>query len=189
MSDSKQTDCQTVQLIEREYINSMLGIDQLDSSPAVIQHQSIKHKDAYIKPAIECSVFSIAGLNIAVASSSIREIIEQAILTNDDNNSQSSVSAGSFDHANESIDVIDIEYLVMNNNRDGKQKSTGVVLLKGCSTGFIYDQQLTSQTILSEQVHWRDANSQRIWLAGTVAELGLALLDIEGLLELLQAQH
>lgn len=186
MSDTKQTDCQSIQLIEKEYINSMLGIDQLDADPVFVQHENIDHSEAYKKPGIECSIFNITGLNIAVPVSSLREILEQTTLIN--SHSQAGICAGTINHNNETIDVIDIEYLVMNKNRDCKQKPTSVALLKGSSTGFIYDQRLDKQTIISEQVHWRDANSQRVWLAGTVAQQGLALLDIDGVLRLLPDQ-
>jgi len=187
MSSTEQADCQAILQIEKEYIDSMLDIDQFDIGSPVVHHESINHSEAYKKSDIECSVFNIAGLNIALPASSIRETVkQQAILPGNGENSQATMCAGSIAFNNEMIDVIDIEYLVM--NKRNEHKLADIVLIKGCSTGFIYETSLDNQTISSTQVHWRDANSKRVWLAGTVAQMGLALLDIEGLVKLLQGR-
>ena len=180
---------ESIQLIEREYINSLLDVDQVDDSPVIVQHESIDHSEVFKQPEIACQIFNIAGMNIAVPVSSIREIIEQAVPINTENNSSPSMLAGTISHKSEAIELIDIEYLIMNKNSAHGQIANGVVLLKGSSTGFIYEEPPAGQSILSQDVHWRDANSQRLWLAGTVAQLGMALLDIDGLLKLLQAQN
>ena len=180
---------ESIQLIEREYINSLLDIDQVDASPVVIQHETIDHSEAFKQPEISCQVFNIAGMNIAVPASSIREIIEQPVQINIENNASPSMLAGTISHNGETIELIDLEYLIMNKDGDRGQTANGVILLKGSSTGFIYEEPPAGQSILSQDVHWRDANSQRLWLAGTVAQLGLALLDIDGLLKLSQAQN
>ncbi len=185
MNIDKQADCQAILLIEKEYIDSMLDIDQFDNSSPVVHHESINHSEAYKESNIECRVFNIAGLNIALPASSIRETVnQQAILPGNGEDSQATMCAGTIAFNNEVIDVIDIEYLVMNKRQ--QHKLADIVLIKGCSTGFIYETSLDSQTIPSTQVHWRDANSKRVWLAGTVAQMGLALLDIEGLVKLSQ---
>jgi len=180
---------ESIQLIERDYINSMLDIDQIDTSQAVVQHENIVHANAFKQTEIPCQVFSIAGLNIAVPASSIREIIEPPVSINTDDNSRPSMFAGTINHKAEHIELIDIEYLIMNKNREHEQTATGVVLLKGCSTGFIYEEAPAGHSITSQEIHWRDTESQRLWLAGTVAQLALALLDIDGLLKLLQSQN
>ncbi|VAW51224.1 hypothetical protein MNBD_GAMMA06-2182 [hydrothermal vent metagenome] len=196
------SDGQAIQTIEKEYLNSMLGIEQHDNRPAVVHHESIDHNEAYKKSSIKCKIFNIAGLNIAVPASSIREILkksaieqpitkQQTILSGNSKNTQPTMCAGCINFNNEMINIIDIEYLAMNISRDCKHKLTDIVLLKsssaGFTTGFICDASLNEQTILSEQIHWRDVNSKHNWLAGTVAQLGLALLDIENIAKRLQS--
>jgi len=179
----------SIHLIERDYINSMLGIDQVDTGPTNVQHETIDHSEAFTQQEITCRVFDIAGMNIAVPASSIREIIMPPVSINTDGDSRPSMLAGTFDHHGENIDVIDIEYLIMNKSSDIRQAVTGVVLLNGSSDGFIYEEPPDNQAISSQQIHWRDAKSQRLWLAGTVSQLGMALLDVDGMLRLLQAQN
>jgi len=193
MNKNQQSDCQAVHLIEKEYINNMLGTccQGIDSSDAA--NKTIDFNKAYKKPDIECRVFNIAGLNIAVPASNIRKILkQQQILLNVQKKSEPSMYIGKIDHNDEIIDVIDIERLAMNginsidNSNDNKQPLTDIVLLKDSSTGFTCSATLDNQTISKEHVRWRDADSKRIWLAGTVAQMGLSLLDIEGIIRLLQ---
>jgi len=96
MSINKQADCQTTLQIEKEYIDDMLNIDQFDIDSAVEHQESINHSAAYKKSDIECRVFNIAGLNIALPASSIRETVkQQVILPGNGENSQATMCAGS----------------------------------------------------------------------------------------------
>ena len=195
MNKNQQTDCQTMHLIEKEYINNMLGTSCLDIDPSDATSKTTDFNSAYKKENIECRVFNVAGLNIAVPESNIRKTLkQQKIFQGDQDDSQPAMRAGTIDHDDEIIEVIDIERLAMNginnidNSSNSKQRSADIVLLKDCSTGFICNATLDKQTVSNEQVRWRDTDSKRIWLAGTVARLGLSLLDIEGVIRLLHAQ-
>jgi len=212
MSKIAQPVCQPSQQIEKDYINSLLDsncsdatnqnasgqdvkeqdVDSLTIQPADVQHDIIDYKKIYQATEIDCKVFNIAGLNIAVPISCIREIVtQQQLLVNENQTSQSAMCAGKIDYKNEIIEVIDIEGLVMNgvstddNSNEYKKNSTDIILFKGSSAGFICDALPDKQTILNELVHWRDADSKRLWLAGTVAKMGLVLLDVEGIINLL----
>lgn len=202
MSNRQATEYQTTQQIEKEYINNMLDInchtlastETLDEVSDATTDVEIDHNEAYNSAQIECTVFNIVGLNIAVPVSNIREILlQQQILKNTEKNSQATVCAGSINHNNETINVIDIEHLIMNgaggSSSQDESPLSDIVLLKNTSTGFIANKILDKQTVSKQDVHWRDANSERIWLAGTVAQLGLSLLDIEGVINLLHSQR
>lgn len=196
MNKNQQIDCQEILLIEKEYINNMLGscCQDLDSSDA--SDKVIDFNDAYKKQDIECRVFDIAGLKIAVPVSNIRKILEQQqVSMNTKKQSKPSMCTGKIVQDSEIIDVIDIGRLAMHdincidNSHTDKQLLTDIVLLKNSSTGFICNATLDKQTVSKEHVRWRDTSSERIWLAGTVAQMGLSLLDIEGVVRLLQESY
>jgi chemotaxis signal transduction protein len=195
MNKNQQADCQAIHLIEKEYVNNMLGTScqGLDSSDAA--SKVVDFNEAYKKQAIECMVFNIAGLHIAVPASNIRKILkQQQILANLQKAPQLSSWIGKIEHDDEIIDVIDIERLAMNginstdNSGNNNQPLSDIALLNDSSTGFICSVMLENQTVSQQHVRWRDANSKRIWLAGTVAQMGLSLLDIEGIIRLSHGQ-
>lgn len=203
MSKNGQAGCQLTQQIEKDYISSMLGItelaNELTDEQAIdqvidqteIAHELIDYNAPYKKTDFECQIFNIAGLSIAVATESISEIVKQQTLQSDSEPSKTSILAGTINAGGETIKVIDLEYLVMSGigDRDELRKHkhslVDIVLIKGSTTGFIGNQLIDRQTISNQQVHWRDEKSERIWLAGTVAQRGVALLDIEGVIKLL----
>lgn len=202
MNNKQQTDYQTTQQIEKEYINSMLDISCQDVASVEVIHEvrdfdlEVNHNEAYENSHIECTVLNIVGLNIAIPLPNIREVLlQQPLLKNADKNSAATMCVGSINYNNEIIDVIDIEHLIMNGvttaDASGQTENqlVDIVLLKNTSTGFIANTLLDTQTVSKQDVHWRDANSERIWLAGTVAQLGLSLLDIEGVINLLHSQR
>jgi hypothetical protein len=193
MNNSPATDKPSIELIEKDYINSMLGIDCPVPVTKDIKHELVDYKKVYESDSFECQVFNIAGLHIAVPASNLRQTLsQQLIVENTADNSRSTICAGHIKHDEEDIEVIDIEALAMNGSAAAetmnRYKNTllNIALIKGATTGFICNEQLDAITILKTQVHWRDADSERIWLAGTVAQMGLALLDIEGLIKLAQ---
>lgn len=202
MNKNQQAGCQLTQQIEKDYISNMLGITESDAEPTVAQQtgaadatqEIIDFNRPYKNADFECQIFNIAGLNIAVASDSISEIIkQQQILQNQSEQLNTNLFVGTINTGEKTVNVIDLEYLVMNGigERDEIAEYThglaDVVLFKGSSAGFIGNQLVDCKTISKQHVHWRDEQSERIWLAGTVAKMGLALLDIEGLINLLNS--
>ena len=208
MNRKEQSACQLTQQIEKDYISNMLGITEL-SEDVADQHvmtpvidqvvtaaeqeiESIDYNAPYKKTIFECRVFNIAGLNIAVAAENISETIEQQTIQNDGDAATAGFFAGTINTGDKIIDVVNLEYLVMNGVADPAETKRqendplDVVLLKGSTTGFIGKQLIDCQLISQQDVHWREKNSERLWLAGTVAHRGLALLDVEGIIKLLQ---
>ncbi len=194
MNKNQQTDCQASHLIEEEYINAMLGAGHQEIDSPVIDDGIIDHNAAYKEPSIECRVFNIAGMDIALPASSIREIFRPQVFPDGQSKSLPALHAGTIDHNDETIELIDIKQLIMNGSNAGEStgnhvnKLTDILLLRGSPTGFLCNETFDEQTVANEQVRWRDAGSERIWLAGTVSQMGLILLDIEGVIRLLQDQ-
>lgn len=198
MNKNQHTGNPLTQQIEKDYISNMLGIAEQEASPqtstADVSHEPVDFNAPYKQADFECQIFDIVGLNIAVASDSISEIInQQQILQNQSEQLNTNLFVGTINTGNKTINVIDLEYLVMNGI--GERDKIGeyphgladIVLLKGSNAAFIGNQLAGSKTISKQHVHWRDEKSERIWLAGTVAKMGLALLDIEGLINLLNS--
>lgn len=192
MNKNQQSACQSTQQIEKDYIANMLGLDeQINTQLNQTQNEIIDFNAPYKKTDFKCRIFNIAGLKIAVPEESIHETIKQQIITINDEQKSANLFVGTIHSAGQTINVIDLEYLLMNGigDRDAgthQQTPADIITLKGTTAGFIGNQPVDKQTISKQHVHWRDAGSERIWLAGTVARLGLAILDIEGVIKLLQ---
>lgn len=194
MNKNEYIACQLSQQIEKDYISNMLGIAEQSIEHIAdrdeVQHEIIDFNQPYKNSDFECQIFSIAGLNIAVANESIADTVcQQTILQNDDQASPG-LLAGTINTGDKTIQVIDLEFLVMNGIGDtekaiAENKPADIVLLKSSTIGFIGDAPVDTKTINKEHVHWRDSDSKRVWLAGTVAQMGIALLDIEGVISLL----
>lgn len=188
-----QSVCQTVEL---EYINSMLNIGcsdpGRDETPVnIVNSEQIRVPvDMSINKQadVECKVFSIAGLNLALPLSNVKTILQQHEILPVNGKG---LHIGTINNNDEAIKVIDLTYLIMNgenefdcaSNYSGKR--VDIILLKGSSVGIIYELELGNQIISPQHVRWRNATSDRLWLAGTVKQQGLSLLDLQGILDLI----
>ena len=197
MNKNQHSACQLTQQIEKDYISNMLGIDEQAVDQVIESHetrqQAVDFNAPYKKTDFECQIFNIAGLKIAVPTESISETIkQQQIRKNDNAQKAANLFVGTTRSDDQTINVIDLEYLLMNGIGDHdavtthQQNPVDIIMLKGSTAGFIGNHLVDQQTISKQHVHWRDAESERIWLAGTVARLGLVLLDIEGVIKLLK---
>lgn len=199
-------------IIEKEYINSMLNTPcpeamvpdkhHLDVKNDVTSHDDVKnditvHDDVnYIEidnsSGNEYKVFCIAGLNLAFPLADIKGLLKnQHIELDNEKFLETGMCIGKTDYLNENIVVIDLTNLIMNDVHDFDYlkkydgKTLDIVLLKNSSAGIIYEREIDNQTILQENVCWRNEESNRIWLAGTVKKQGFSLLDAEGILSLI----
>ncbi len=108
MNKNQHTGNPLTQQIEKDYISNMLGI-------ADIPHEPVDFNAPYKQTDFECQIFDIAGLNIAVAADSISEIInQQQILQNQSEQLNTNLFVGTINTDDKTINVIDLEYLVMN---------------------------------------------------------------------------
>ena len=198
--DSKHSPNINNQFLEKEYINCMLNnvcfgslndvvIDEPDIPPVTIMS-----KEQYEKPEIECKVFSVAGLNLALPLLNIRDNLHQQEILSVKKSKQAGMCIGSINFENESIKIVDLRSIIMDgvNNfdlvNDYEGNRADVLLIKGCELGIIYDECIQTQIISNEDVCWRNTSSDRTWLAGTVIKYGLSLLDLEGVVNSLTAE-
>lgn len=88
------------------------------------------------------------------------------------------------------LDIVDLSALMHNrqtqpdiDNQNDKFKS--VLLLLGQTICLPCEDVFEIVTVEPDSVCWRSSNSQRLWLAGTVKQEGYAILDIDGIIQLL----
>ena len=188
------------QLIEKEYINSMLNIVPSDTGAESFNRQNvhldiIADKDSNKDLDIECEVISIAGLNLALRSSNIKGALsQQKVLHADAENVKPGMCVGRIYYVDKNIDVIDLTFHIMNgvNSNYYKDKYEGelvnILLMNEYSLGIIFDEVVRAQTISYKDVCWRDESSDRLWLAGTVKQYGFSLLDMDGIINLINEE-
>ncbi len=180
------------QLIEKEYLNSMLNSSCLESAIPETKSVLVNYADVYKCDPIECTVFEIENINMALPRSIIRAILsKQEIAIDRSHLGHQEMIVGTVDIDNETVEIIDLACLVMNgvDNNCAKTQETDsiskVILLKGCSVGILYDEIHDDKMVSHDQVCWRNETSSRPWLAGTIAQMGFALIDVQGILALL----
>jgi len=89
------------------------------------------------------------------------------------------------------ISISDITTMLVPDNRlENKPaveytKSAKIIVFLGGRAGLACNKVLEMVKVEPEKVCWRDASSERIWLAGIVKSDSYALLDVNGILQLL----
>jgi len=178
-------------LIEKEYINSMLN-DVCEEAPVVeLIADIIDYSTTYKCETIECTVFDVGNINLALPTSLIRKNVSEKVDLPDHNNVlETEMLLGRIKIDEEMVDIIDLECLVMNGiesdfySSKSKKSFLNIILLTGCSIGIAHDGDLEEKTVSHSQVCWRNKTSKRLWLAGTVSKMGFSLIDVAGILEM-----
>ena len=195
LTQKEQVVCQQTQLIEKEYINSMLdSISDVDLCNEKVLFEEPVSIPSYINTDVECKVFKVSGLNFALPLASVKGVLKhQVISMEDEKNMHDGMSVGVInnDNDNDVIQVLDLTYLIMNditdinNSKISNENKVDILLLAGSSAGIVFEEEIDVQVLLKEDVCWRNATSDRVWLAGTVKKKGLSLLDHQGILGIL----
>lgn len=192
---SSQAQCKAVEV---DYINSLLDIastgnDQhrpsaeIDIVPVIKRPADIsidRHTD------ILCRTFTVAGLGFALPVSFVESMLTKVKVKSYKGEGMISWTATATADCS-AISIIDLKPLIMGTEketggfRDAEDGAVNVMLIKGSCLGIVYQQDTGEQRVLPEQVCWRNQSSSRHWLAGTVRQHGLSILDLEGIFNLL----
>ncbi len=148
------------QNVEVEYINSMLK----DSEIMVSQNNKcILHDDVY-------QIVSVSGFNVAILSSNISSIYQ-------------AVSCEIIDHAlihgGNEYKIINIGCLINPSYEFNCVKQ--FVILKNNNLALTCERILEKENIDKNMVCWRDEHSKKKWLAGTIKNKNIILLDLSSL--------
>lgn len=182
--------------IEKEYINSMLNDTYAEDPAAELITDVVDYSAAYKCEDIECIVFGIEGINLALPTSLIKKNISEKIDLLDHNNGlETGMRLGKIKIDKEMVDIINLECLVMNGietkcySSEYKKSVSNVILLRGCSVGIAHDGAVAIETISHNKVCWRNETSNRLWLAGTVSKMGFSLIDVTGILGMISDSY
>ena len=132
-------------------------------------------------------LFRLCGLSMAVPASDIERTLEWPEELSPAPGGER-LRLGILENGAESIPVMDLAGLVIPERLRGRQsagKATHILITACGSLGLACHGVEGVVGVASDAVNWRTERTSRRWLAGTVAELGSALLDIAALQVLL----
>jgi len=149
----------------------------------------VRQNKNYRKGSFQAMFFDVAGLTIAVP------LIE---LGGIHNSGKATGLVGKPDwftgvmlHRDEKINVVDTALWVMPEKCDENLKNSlnykYIIMLGNSHWGLSAESLVDTVTLEEEDVKWLDAPSKRPWLAGLVKDRMCALLDVESLINLLDA--
>jgi len=149
----------------------------------------VKQDKNYRKGDFQAMFFDVAGLTIAVP------LIELGGIHNADKTTalvgKPDWFTGVMLHREEKINVVDTALWVMPEKCDETLKNSlnyqYVIMLGNSHWGLSAENLVDTVTLEQEDVKWLDSPSKRPWLAGLVKNRMCALLDVESLINLLDA--
>jgi len=189
------------QQIEEAYLDCLLsGMEQISATPVIVaggeeennlpcNMQMDAQLDTRLNTAdsFQCRLLHSCGINIAVPLDEVSQIID--IPENMEiNNRLTSLCYGTFEWQNKQIFILRMPLIIFEHS-DGMQhvseNEQKIMLLKNKNIAFMCNEIPGIVRVNPREVTWRDSNSRRLWLAGMMAEQGYAILDPEGLLQLM----
>lgn len=149
----------------------------------------VKQSKGYRKGSFQAMFFSVAGLTIAVP------LIELGGIHNSNKTTalmgKPDWFSGVMLHRDEKINVVDTALWVMPEKCDEALINSldyqYIIMLGNSHWGLSAEKLVDTVTLEQEDVKWLDAPSKRPWLAGLVKGHMCALLDVESLINLLDA--
>ncbi|MFT6899959.1 MAG: purine-binding chemotaxis protein CheW [Colwellia sp.] len=177
------------QPIAKEKIKDQLIVDQPLKTRKSDQPLISKQTKNYRKGSFQVMFFNVAGLTIAVP------LIELGGIHNEDKTTslmgKPEWFTGVMLHRDEKINVVNTALWVMPEKCDEALRNSlnyqYIVMLGNSHWGLSAETLVDTVTLEQEDVKWLDVPNKRPWLAGLVKERMCALLDVESLINLLDA--
>lgn len=135
-------------------------------------------------------LFKLSGLSMAIPLIELDGILEWPDLLTPLPN-RSPWYLGLLDNRGKTLPVIELAQLVLpqklrdKNAADGAVGLNRIILIGDSNWGIACDSVSEVITLQPDEVRWRSSRTKRKWLAGTVIDHMCALLDAEGLVDLL----
>ena len=166
------------QLVEKNYIDDMLGVAcQQPADKSKLEDRPVETNSAMAKTDFTeiidenlYQLISVAGLKLAVQLSEISQAVDHIEIT---------IENGRLIYQGESLNIVDVEQLIKSSDKPDDSKH--YLIIKHRQLAIACKQVMDIQTIEKQMVCWRNENSQRQWLAGTIKQQGIAILDINAL--------
>lgn len=166
---------------------------QAVAQPVAMQHQpdTTKKNNAAgrVQVPFACQVIDLAGLKLAIPMASFTRVLSWPDKLLPVVKSSGWI-LGQMQYGQLMLDIIDLAGLIYNKRQPQDDLATrkysynSVVLLQDGKIGLPCDRVNDMVMIDPDEVCWRSADSQRRWLAGTIKRQGIALLDINEIIQL-----
>lgn len=143
---------------------------------------------------LECQIVKVNGKRLALPLASIANIIpcpDKVWLDADKHN----CVIGLMPYEDMAVDVVPISFLMNPDGREDttlesiKDKGDTIVILKDSEIGLACDEAAETILLNKESICWRGEESKRKWLAGTIKEEDLALLDTEEIIVMIAGRE
>ena len=169
------------QHVEIDYINSLLGVDsqqRTENETVEITKNSQALHNTDIKDDSLYQLLLVDGLKLAIPLSEITQAVDY-------NNAV--IKGDMLLHHGEQLTIINLSALIWPQKKvlEAGSDSKQYLLIQHRQLAIECQQILEMKTIEKHLVCWRNENSQRKWLAGTVKQQNIAILD----LTMLQQTH
>ncbi len=133
-----------------------------------------------------CQLVKVAGLKLAIPLIFFSRII--AVPDNFKiNNQKDTLCFAKFNWQQQKIFVLRLESILFPQRENVTEVTLAarckIIIFKDKNFSFICDEELKTVTVEPGDVTWRNAESKRLWLAGTVKKAGFSVLDVQGLLQ------
>lgn len=137
--------------------------------------------------AFQAMVFKVGELSLAIALTELAGVIEWRAAP-----SASGLCLGHYQHDDQPVCVVDLARLIFAGNRfddliktDARQRVTRIILTNNAKWGLACDAVYEVITIQPAQVNWRSTRTRRQWLAGTLLDEMIVVLDVESTAKIL----
>ncbi len=175
--------------IKKEVVKEALILDKPIQTRKSDQPLIVKQEKGYRKGSFQAMFFDVAGLTIAVP------LIELGGIHNEEKTTslmgKPDWFTGVMLHREEKINVVNTALWVMPEKCDetliNSLNYQYIVMLGNSHWGLSAESLVDTVTLEQEDVKWLDVPNKRPWLAGLVKERMCALLDVESLINLLDA--
>ncbi|MDT8387927.1 MAG: chemotaxis protein CheW [Thiogranum sp.] len=138
---------------------------------------------------LRVQVFKVSGLVLAIPVARLRAVIENHC---EQHSQPASPIAGVVDWQGIPLQIVDTARLVLpaeraeNLNRNPAERCRQLLILDGGQWALGCDELASEIELADSEVTWRTAAGKRPWLAGMATQRGCAVLDIDGLVQLLE---
>ena len=153
----------------------------------VVGIEEFEQEDAH---SLECKLIKVDGINMALPIANIANVIAwpgNVYLPADKHD----CVVGLMAYKDMAIDLVPILLLIKPDEKDAatlesfKGEAKTIIILQDSEVGLICDEAEENIVLNKDDICWRGEESKRKWLAGTIKEEGLALLDAEEIIAMM----
>ncbi len=185
------------QRIEEDYLDCLLSEMEQVPADSVVAVDKVEENNRQSDPQLntqlnttdsfQCRLLHSCGITIAVPLDDISQLIE---IPEDleINNRLASLCYGTLEWENKQIFILRMPLIIFDNTDEAQkapEDEQKIIVLKNKNIAFMCNEIPGTVSVNPREVLWRDSNSRRLWMAGMATKQGYAILDAQGLLQLM----